>query len=47
MWADDETELDLLGSDELVGELIVALTTPHLLPLTVGILDDWGFARGA
>jgi hypothetical protein len=47
VWADNETELDLLGFDELVDELIVALTTTHLLPLTVGILDDWGSGKSS
>ncbi len=47
MWADNETDLDLLGFDELVDELVVALTTPHLLPLTVGLLGDWGSGRSS
>lgn len=42
MWPDNETDLDLLGFDELVDELVVALTTPRLLPLTVGILGRLG-----
>lgn len=47
MWADNETELDLLGFGELVDELIVALTTPHLLVLTVAILDDCGSGKSS
>ena len=47
MWADNETDLDLLGFDELVDELVVALTTPHLLPLTVGLLGDWGSGKSS
>lgn len=47
MWADNETDLDLLGFDELVDELVVALTTPHLLPLTVGVLGDWGSGKSS
>lgn len=47
MWADNETDLDLLGFDELVDELVVALTTPALLPLTVGVLGDWGSGKSS
>ena len=42
MWADNETELDLLGFEYLVDGLVVALTQPRLLPLTIGVLGDWG-----
>lgn len=47
MWADNETDLDLLGFDELVDELVVALTTPNLQPLTVGLLGDWGSGKSS
>lgn len=47
MWADNETDLDLLGFDVLVDELIVALTEPDLLPLTVGVLGDWGSGKSS
>jgi hypothetical protein len=47
VWADNETDLDLLGFDELVDELVVALTTPNLLPLTVGVLGDWGSGKSS
>ncbi|WP_324276954.1 KAP family P-loop NTPase fold protein [Blastococcus brunescens] len=36
-----------MGFDELVDELVVALTTPNLLPLTVGILGDWGSGKSS
>ena len=45
MWADNETEVDLLGFDFLVDTLFVALTEPKLLPLTVGLLGDWGSGK--
>jgi hypothetical protein len=47
MWADNETEVDLLGFDFLVDTLIVALTEPRLLPLTVGLLGDWGSGKSS
>ena len=47
MWADNETDIDLLGFSYLVDELVVALTEPRLLPLTVGILGDWGSGKSS
>lgn len=47
MWSDNETELDLLGFDFLVDELVVALTEPRLLPLTIGIVGDWGSGKSS
>ncbi len=47
MWADNETELDLLGFEYLVDGLVVALTQPRLLPLTIGVLGDWGSGKSS
>lgn len=47
MWADNEADLDLLGFDFLVDALVVALTEPRLLPLTVGVLGDWGSGKSS
>jgi hypothetical protein len=33
VWADNETEVDLLGFEYLIDGLVVALTQPRLLPL--------------
>ena len=42
MWPDNETDVDLLGFDILADGLVVALTEPRLLPLTVGVLGGTG-----
>jgi hypothetical protein len=45
MWADNETDEDLLGLDFVIDPLVVALTEPRLLPLTAGLLGDWGSGK--
>ncbi|MGH9246198.1 MAG: KAP family P-loop NTPase fold protein [Acidimicrobiales bacterium] len=45
MWSDNETRIDLLGFDFLVDSLEVVLTEPRLLPVTVGVLGDWGSGK--
>ena len=45
MWHDNETRIDFLGFDYLVDSLEVVLTEPRLLPVTVGVLGDWGSGK--
>jgi hypothetical protein len=45
LWADNETRTDLLGFDYLVDSLEVVLMEPRLLPVTVGVLGDWGSGK--
>jgi KAP family P-loop domain len=47
MWPDNETDVDLLGFDFLVDELLVLLKEPKLLPVTIGIAGDWGSGKSS
>jgi len=47
MWSDNETTIDLLGFDYLVDSLEIILTQPYLLPVTVGVLGDWGSGKSS
>ena len=47
MWNDNETEIDLLGFGDLVDSLDYLLRQEDLLPLTVGVLGDWGSGKNS
>ena len=47
MWADNETDIDLLGFDFLIDELLVLLKEPRLLPVTIGVTGDWGSGKSS
>lgn len=47
MWPDNETDIDLLGFDFLVDELLVLLKEPRLLPVTIGVTGDWGSGKSS
>lgn len=47
MWADNETDEDLLGFSlhaDLIGEIV---TTPEMLPVTIGLFSDWGGGKSS
>lgn len=45
MFSDNETEVDLLGFDDQVEDLCAIVTDPAMLPVTVGLLGDWGSGK--
>ncbi|MEW6554351.1 MAG: P-loop NTPase fold protein [Actinomycetota bacterium] len=45
MWPDNETSIDLLGFEHLVDALEIVLTDSKLLPVTVGVVGDWGSGK--
>ncbi len=47
MWADNETDEDLLGFSvhaNLIGEIV---TNPEMLPVTIGLFGDWGGGKSS
>lgn len=47
MWNDNETDIDLLGFEYLVDSLDILLSEKSMLPLTVGVLGDWGGGKSS
>lgn len=47
MWHDNETEIDLLGFEYLVDSLELVLRETQLLPVTVGVMGDWGSGKSS
>lgn len=47
MFHDNETDLDLLGFEDQVDDLCAVVTDPTMLPVTVGVLGDWGSGKSS
>ena len=47
MWADNETDIDLLGFDFLVDELLALIHDPKIFPVTIGVTGDWGSGKSS
>lgn len=47
MWADNETDTDLLGFAVHKDLILNLITNPDLLPLTVGVFGDWGGGKSS
>lgn len=45
MFSDNETEVDLLGFDDQVADVCAIVSDPKMLPVTVGLLGDWGSGK--
>ena len=45
MYSDNETSTDLLGFEDQVTDLCDIVLDPTLLPVTVGVLGDWGSGK--
>ena len=47
MWSDNETNLDLINVQHLVGAVTGLISNEMLLPLTVGVFGDWGSGKSS
>ncbi|MCL4740969.1 MAG: hypothetical protein KJZ54_02085 [Phycisphaerales bacterium] len=45
MWSDNESSLDLLGFQHLVGVVTAIVRNESLLPATIGVYGDWGSGK--
>lgn len=47
MWSDNETEIDAINVQHVVGAVVDILNTPHLTPITVGVFGPWGIGKSS
>ena len=47
MYSDNETDVDLLGFEDEVHNIVDLVTDPSVLPVTAGILADWGAGKSS
>ena len=47
MWSDNESKMDLLGFQHLVGAVTSIVKNESLLPATIGIYGDWGSGKSS
>ena len=47
MWSDNETEIDFLGFEHLVGAVASIVNNESLLPATIGVYGDWGSGKSS
>ena len=47
MYSDNETSEDLLGFEDQVEDLLAIVTDTSMLPVTIGVLGDWGCGKSS
>ena len=47
MWSDNETSLDLVNVQHLVGAVTGIAQAPHLQPVTIGVFGPWGSGKSS
>lgn len=47
MWSDNETEIDAINVQHIVGAVVDILNTPHLTPVTIGVFGPWGIGKSS
>ena len=47
MWNDNETDIDLIDFQHLVGSVVDIISSENLLPCTIGLYGDWGSGKSS
>ncbi|MEO6324278.1 MAG: P-loop NTPase fold protein, partial [Thermoanaerobaculia bacterium] len=45
MWSDNESDVDLLRASHIARAVVRLVTTPTLLPTSIGVYGDWGSGK--